>query len=98
MTAGSGLCGEREILSVSGDVIFEADIDSESSHEARIFLTSSFVDLTGMAQGVITVLSSAKCLTNRSSSSILMSNSITHDKLSQYHSVPGVSAVADSIV
>ena len=67
------MCGERERERWSElvDVVGKAVLDSESNHEARIFFTSSFVDLTGMAQGVITVLSSAKCFTNRSSSSIL---------------------------
>ena len=95
MTAGSGLCGERERLSVLGNVVCEAVLGSEPSHEARIFLTSSLDDLTGMAQGVITVLSSAKRLTNRSSSSILRKGQC---QIQRHMTVPGVSAVADSIV
>ena len=79
MTEGSGLWGDREreksswLLWEGWD---EAELldSAEQSHDARVLFTSSFDDLGGIAQGVMTVLSPAKCLTNRSNSSILEKN------------------------
>ena len=76
MTEPSGLWGDREreksswLLWEGWD---EAELldSAEQSHDARVLFTSSFDDLGGIAQGVMTVLSPAKCLTNRSNSSIL---------------------------
>ena len=76
MTEGSGLWGDREREKSSWllwEGCDEAELldSAEQSHDARVLFTSSFDDLGGIAQGVMTVLSPAKCLTNRSNSSIL---------------------------